>query len=92
MLFLKTVFEDSSLSSAGYSKTLPLICYDKSPEIGSRKLRSLIHGISCIRRMRLRTRQEHIMKPSGINLFLKENMNKPICSISLLIILRKLNS
>ena len=38
------------------------MCYGKSPEIGSRKLRSVIHGISCIIRMKLRTRQEHIME------------------------------
>ena len=29
--------------------------------MGSRKLRSVIHGISCIIRMKLRTRQEHIL-------------------------------
>ena len=39
-----------------------LVCYGKFPKIGSRKLRSVIHGISCIIKMKLRTRQEHIME------------------------------
>ena len=45
------------------------MCYGKFPKIGSRKLRSLIHGISCIIRIKLRTRQEHIMEAYWKKLF-----------------------